>query len=99
MSKKSNIYRRITPYFIVVHSPSGKSAVYNRNYEKLFEGASDRLIAYARTHNTQITSGFRLTLPEQQPTWMRPELEDECVGYHTYNDGSTMKEINSVPES
>lgn len=90
--------KEIKPYFVVVHMSSGRSAVYNRKYEKMFEGASSRLISYAVQYGTQVSVGFRLTLPEQQPSWMLPEMREGCTCYHLYKDGAAVSELRRIPE-
>jgi len=90
--------KKIKPYFLVVHMGSGQSAVYNRKYEKMFEGASSHLISYATQHSTQVSVGFRLTLPEQQPSWMFPEMRELCTCYYLYKDGITVAELRKIPE-
>lgn len=87
------------PYMLVVHTENGKSAVYNRKYEKIFEDASQELINYAKKNNTQVRPGFRLTLPEQQPSWVtvKADMEEHCVCYHLYNDGTKTSEIKKIP--
>jgi hypothetical protein len=87
------------PYMLVIHTKIGKSAVYNRNYERIFEGASQELIDYAKKNNTQVRPGFKLTLPEQQPSWVlsESEMEDQCICYHLYNDVSKTSEIKKIP--
>lgn len=98
MPNLRQIYHRIKPYLIIVHPPSGNAAVYNRDYEKLSEWASERLIAYASQNNTQVEHGFKLTKPEQQPSWLTDSVKAECVSYHVYNDGSSTKQIGDIPE-
>lgn len=90
--------KEIKPYFVVVHMSSGQSAVYNRKYKKMFEGASNRLISYAAQYATQISIGFSLTLPEQQPSWMVPKMREGCTCYHLYKDGATVSELRRIPE-
>lgn len=90
--------KKIKPYFVVVHMGSGQSAVYNRKYEKMFEGASSRLLNYATQYSTQVSVGFRLTLPEQQPSWMLPEMRELCTCYHLYKDGVAASELRRIPE-
>lgn len=88
---------KYAPYYLVVHSGSGYSAVYNRGYELLFEDASDQLLAYAVRFNTQVQLEFGLTLQKQRPSWMRPGMEARCVGYHLYNGEMGLSEVRSIP--
>jgi len=88
---------KATPYLVVVNTEGGQSAVYNRHYELIFEGASQRLLAYAARWNTQVKRGFTLSQPEQQPSWFVPETEQECVSYHLYKDTSSERELRSIP--
>lgn len=85
------------PYFLVVHSGSDHSAVYNRHYELLFEGASDDLLVYAVRFNTQVRLGFGLSRRDQQPSWMRPGMMARCVEYHLYDHKSSLEEISAIP--
>ncbi|MCL4296181.1 MAG: hypothetical protein KJ077_10655 [Anaerolineae bacterium] len=87
------------PYFLILHPQTGKTAVYNRKYEKMFEAASAELIGYAVKHNTQVAPGFGLTKPEQQPSWISEEIKEQCIGYHLYSDTSTTPQIKKIPES
>lgn len=98
MSKTSNKSNESTPYLVVVYSGSGLSAVYNRHYELIFEGASERLLAYAAQWHTTITLGLIVTQPEQQPSWMIPDIEDKCVCYHLYKDSTSKRELRNIPE-
>lgn len=86
------------PYYLVLHPESGKTAVYNRKYEKLFEDASNELTGYAVKHNTQIAPGLGLTQPEQQPSWIKDEMKEECVGYHLYSDTTPISQIKRIPD-
>ena len=90
--------KQIKPYFLVIHRESGKSAVYNRKYELMFESASAQLIDFAERYHAQTEPGFKLTYPAQQPSWMRPDIEGECVNYHLYNDGATVEALRAIPE-
>lgn len=87
----------IKPYYLVIHEISRQSAVYNRSYEKIFEDASDKLINYANRNHAQFEVCFRLTKPEQLPSWMASEMKADCVCYHLYNDDSTITEIRRIP--
>ncbi len=98
MTKLREIYRRIKPYYLVVHLATGQAAVYDRKYQKMFDDASSQLINFAMNHHTQVQKGFGLTLPEQQPTWMKPGMEAECIGYHVYSDASSTRYIGEIPE-
>jgi hypothetical protein len=73
-------------YVLVIHPESKESAVYNRKYKLLHEDASQKLISRAQKHNTQVRTGFTLTSPEQQPSWMTEEKKKQCVIYHLYRD-------------
>lgn len=83
----------IKPYFLVIHKGSGQSAVYNRKYEKEFEGASCNLINHAIENHTRVQDGFKLTYPEQQPSWMTPKIKEDCICYHLYDDNSTTRKV------
>jgi hypothetical protein len=90
--------KRIKPYLLVIHPRSGNSAAYDRKYQLMFEGASQHLIDRAKAHHTQIKQGFNLTEPEQQPSWMTPDKQEECICYHLYNDASDIDELRNIPE-
>mgnify|MGYP003381404293 FL=1 len=64
----------------------------------MFEGASAQLIDFAKRYHTQTELGFKLTHTAQQPSWMRPDIEGECVNYHLYNDGATVEALRAIPE-
>lgn len=96
--KKREVLKQTRPY-MVIHCPEENlSAVYDRRYSLLFECASDRLLQYAKTNNTQMRKGFRLTKLEQQPSWITDELKEECICYHCYNDGTSNAIIAKIPE-
>lgn len=86
------------PYLLVLHPESGQSAAYNRRYRLMFEDASVELIGHAMKHHSQVKAGFRLSLPEQQPSWMGEEIEGECICIHTYKDGAPRAWYEAIPE-
>lgn len=86
------------PYLVVFHPESNHSAVYNRRYEMMFEGASAILINHAINHHTAKYDGYHLSEPEQQPSWMRPEIKDQCIRYFLYNDASDVTHLRKIPE-
>lgn len=97
MSRSMSEVLETTPYLVVVNTEGGESAVYNRYYQLMFEGASQRLLAYAARWNTQVTRGFTLSQPEQQPSWFLPGAEEECVCYHLYKGTTPERELRSIP--
>lgn len=98
MTKLREIYRRTKPYYLIVHPATGQAAVYDRGYKKMFDDASSQLISFAMEHHTQVREDFNLTLPDQQPIWMKPGMETECIGYHLYSDTSSTRSIGEIPE-
>lgn len=98
MTKLREIYCRIKPYFLVVHTPTGNAVIFDRKYKKMAEYASVRLIEFAKRNHTLITHGIKPLLPEQQPKWMQPGMEVECIGYHLYKDSTSTRDIGNIPE-
>jgi hypothetical protein len=97
-SREYDNLKAIKPYLLVIHPKTGNTAVYDRKYQLMFEGASQRLIRHAESHHTQVGQGFKLSYPEQQPSWMSSEKQEECILYHLYKDSSNIVTIRSIPE-
>jgi hypothetical protein len=89
--------RKRKPYVVVIHPETGKSAVFNRDYELMAEEASIKLIGTGVKRHTGITRGFTFTLPHQQPSWMEEEMKAECISFHLYNDMTYIEEIEALP--
>lgn len=64
----------------------------------MFEAASPQLINYAIHNHTQSSTGFKLTSPEQQPSWISSDMKDKYVCYFFYNDGSDIVNLRKIPE-
>jgi len=92
MNKKS------IPYLVVVHPASGKTAVYNRDYQLMFENASKVLVDFAqRQHPRLRQNGFMLSYPDQQPSWMSDGIKQECMSCFCYDDGTKIAELRKIP--
>lgn len=99
--KKTKMLPRLAkPYMLVICG--GHSAIYNRKYKLVGEYVPKELIRHAEEHHTQIEFGFKLSLPEQQPSWLRDKpfrtsYPSECICIHLFKDSSTDQWVRAIP--
>lgn len=86
-----------TNFYMLVMCDPNYYAIYNRKYELVSENAPKKDVLWIAQHRaTQVRNGFRLTAPEQQPSWMKDELQNQCVCYHLYKDSDLRKDGNII---
>ena len=97
---KKSINKALIPYLIVFYPISENTAVYNRDYQLIFEGASQALIQFAENRSSLlIQTGFNLSDPKQQPSWINENIKQDCLLYFCYNDGTDDLDLQKIPLS